>query len=58
LIGLPGRAAYHATKHGVIGLTRSAALDMQRAASGSTRCARAPSTPPWFPRCSPKNRRR
>src|SRR6266702_4278594 len=23
LIGLPGRAAYHATKHGVIGLTKS-----------------------------------
>jgi NAD(P)-dependent dehydrogenase (short-subunit alcohol dehydrogenase family) len=27
LIGLPGRAVYHATKHGVIGLTRSAALE-------------------------------
>jgi NAD(P)-dependent dehydrogenase (short-subunit alcohol dehydrogenase family) len=27
LIGLPGRAAYHATKHGVTGLTRSAALE-------------------------------
>jgi NAD(P)-dependent dehydrogenase (short-subunit alcohol dehydrogenase family) len=27
LVGLPGRAAYHASKHGVIGLTRSAALD-------------------------------
>src|SRR5438309_9908339 len=27
LIGLPGRAAYHAAKHGVIGLTRSAALE-------------------------------
>jgi NAD(P)-dependent dehydrogenase (short-subunit alcohol dehydrogenase family) len=27
LIGLPGRAIYHATKHGVIGLTRSAALE-------------------------------
>ena len=25
--GLPGRAAYHASKHGVIGLTRSAALE-------------------------------
>jgi NAD(P)-dependent dehydrogenase (short-subunit alcohol dehydrogenase family) len=27
LVGLPGRAAYHASKHGVIGLIRSAALE-------------------------------
>jgi NAD(P)-dependent dehydrogenase (short-subunit alcohol dehydrogenase family) len=27
LVGLPGRAAYHATKHGVIGLTKSVALE-------------------------------
>jgi len=27
LVGLPGRAAYHASKHGVMGLTRSAALE-------------------------------
>jgi NAD(P)-dependent dehydrogenase (short-subunit alcohol dehydrogenase family) len=27
LIGLPGRAIYHAAKHGVIGLTRSAAVE-------------------------------
>ena len=27
LVGLPGRAAYHAGKHGVIGLTRSAAME-------------------------------
>ena len=27
LIGLPGRAIYHASKHGVIGLTRSAAIE-------------------------------
>lgn len=27
LIGNPGRAAYHATKHGVLGLTKSAALE-------------------------------
>ena len=26
-VGLPGRASYHASKHGVIGLTRSAALE-------------------------------
>ncbi len=27
LIGLPGRAVYHAAKHGVLGLTKSAALE-------------------------------
>lgn len=27
LVGLPGRGAYHASKHGVIGLTRSAAVE-------------------------------
>jgi NAD(P)-dependent dehydrogenase (short-subunit alcohol dehydrogenase family) len=27
LVALPGRAAYHASKHGVIGLTKSAALE-------------------------------
>lgn len=27
LVGLPGRAAYHASKHGVIGITTSAALE-------------------------------
>jgi NAD(P)-dependent dehydrogenase (short-subunit alcohol dehydrogenase family) len=27
LVGLPGRAAYHASKHGVIGLTRSAGIE-------------------------------
>ncbi|MFJ2094640.1 SDR family NAD(P)-dependent oxidoreductase [Streptomyces sp. NPDC087901] len=27
LVGIPGRAAYHASKHGVIGLTTSAALE-------------------------------
>jgi NAD(P)-dependent dehydrogenase (short-subunit alcohol dehydrogenase family) len=27
LVGLPGRAAYHSSKHGVIGLTKSAAMD-------------------------------
>ena len=27
LVGLPGRASYQATKHGVLGLTKSAALE-------------------------------
>jgi NAD(P)-dependent dehydrogenase (short-subunit alcohol dehydrogenase family) len=27
LVGLPGRAAYHASKHGILGLTKSAALE-------------------------------
>src|SRR5213596_1359100 len=27
IVGLPGRGAYHASKHGVIGLTKSAALE-------------------------------
>lgn len=27
LVGLPGRAAYHAAKHGVLGLTKSAAIE-------------------------------
>jgi NAD(P)-dependent dehydrogenase (short-subunit alcohol dehydrogenase family) len=26
-VGLPGRASYHASKHGVLGLTKSAALE-------------------------------
>ena len=27
LVGLPGRASYHASKHGVLGLTKSTALE-------------------------------
>ena len=40
LVGLPERAAYHASKHGVIGLTKSVAVGARsQGASGSTRCA-------------------
>ncbi len=41
LVGLPGRAAYHASKHGVIGLTKSAALSpcVNLAASAPLLCA-------------------
>jgi NAD(P)-dependent dehydrogenase (short-subunit alcohol dehydrogenase family) len=49
LVGLPGRAAYHASKHGVIGLTRSAALEYAPRGIGSTRSAPAPSKPRWSP---------
>ena len=47
LVGLPGRAAYHASKHGVIGLTRSAALEYAPAASASMRSARGRSRRRW-----------
>lgn len=47
LIGGPGRAMYHSTKHGVIGLPRSAALEYAAHGTGSTLCAPAPSTPRW-----------
>ena len=49
LVGLPGRAAYHAAKHGVLGLTRSAALEYAPppAVSASTPSVPAPSRPPW-----------
>jgi NAD(P)-dependent dehydrogenase (short-subunit alcohol dehydrogenase family) len=49
LVGLRGRAAYHASKHGVIGLTSSAALQYARAGSALTRAVLAPSRPRWSP---------
>jgi NAD(P)-dependent dehydrogenase (short-subunit alcohol dehydrogenase family) len=45
LVGLPGRAAYHATKHGVIGLTKSAAswcFATRRCSQHVTHLPRAP----------------
>jgi NAD(P)-dependent dehydrogenase (short-subunit alcohol dehydrogenase family) len=43
VVGNPGLAAYHAAKHGVLGLTKTAALEYantRRAASASTPFAR------------------
>jgi NAD(P)-dependent dehydrogenase (short-subunit alcohol dehydrogenase family) len=58
LVGNPGRASYHATKHGVLGLTKSAALECARAASASTPSVPAPSRPRWSPTWSPRENSR
>jgi NAD(P)-dependent dehydrogenase (short-subunit alcohol dehydrogenase family) len=50
LVGLPGQAAYHASKHGVIGLTTSAALEYTPTGSASTPSAPAPSRLRWSPK--------
>jgi NAD(P)-dependent dehydrogenase (short-subunit alcohol dehydrogenase family) len=49
LIGIPGRAIYHATKHGVIGLTRALLLNMPPGASALMPCAPVPSKRLWLP---------
>ncbi|MEZ5702668.1 MAG: SDR family NAD(P)-dependent oxidoreductase [Burkholderiaceae bacterium] len=43
--GVAGFSAYSASKHAIVGLTRSLAMELARAASGSTRCVRAGSAP-------------
>ena len=51
LMRIPGRAIYHATKHRVIGLTMSAALEYVGAGHRtSMRCAPAPLKRRWSPR--------
>lgn len=41
LVGIPGRAAYHASKHGVLGLTSSATLEYAPRGIRITRYVRA-----------------
>jgi NAD(P)-dependent dehydrogenase (short-subunit alcohol dehydrogenase family) len=49
LVGLPRRAAYHASEHGVIGLTRSAVSNTRHAGIRINAIYPAPSTPQWTP---------
>jgi NAD(P)-dependent dehydrogenase (short-subunit alcohol dehydrogenase family) len=58
LVGIAGRTIYHAGKHGVLGLTKSAALECAARASASTQSARASSTRRWSRACWPVRRKR
>jgi len=57
-VGVPGRAMYHAGKHGVIGLTKSAALEIRRRkAFRSMRYAHGIIDTPMVSGCYPLSRK-
>ncbi|MCE0764102.1 SDR family NAD(P)-dependent oxidoreductase [Pseudonocardia kujensis] len=47
IAGFAGFSAYNASKHGVVGLTRTAALEMRRQVCASTRSPPASARPRW-----------
>jgi NAD(P)-dependent dehydrogenase (short-subunit alcohol dehydrogenase family) len=51
LVGLPERAAYHGTKHAVLGMTKVRGLNMRHAGSASMPSAQARSTHRWCRTC-------
>jgi NAD(P)-dependent dehydrogenase (short-subunit alcohol dehydrogenase family) len=56
LVGIPGRAIYHASKYGVIGLTqRVQRLNTHLEGYALMPCVPARSTLRWSPRCWPRN---